>query len=112
MTRAPTRLLLFEPNAGNTGLLHATVTESGAASFAALASLKSNSSENAWQPDLMMLDLNLPKKSGHEALAAIKADTDLKNIPVVVFSSSSAPGDVSSAYALHANYYVAKPARS
>jgi CheY-like chemotaxis protein len=64
----------------------------------------------AARPDLIMLDLNLPKKSGKEVLAEIKSNTELKNIPVVVFSSSSAPADVSTAYALHANCYVTKPA--
>jgi CheY-like chemotaxis protein len=65
---------------------------------------------DAKRPDLVLLDLNLPKKDGREVLAEIKSDPALKNIPVVVFSSSSAPGDVSSAYALHANCYVTKPA--
>jgi len=65
---------------------------------------------DAARPDLILLDLNLPKKGGREVLAEIKSDPQLKNIPVVVFSSSSAPGDVSSAYLLHANCYVTKPA--
>jgi chemotaxis family two-component system response regulator Rcp1 len=62
------------------------------------------------RPDLILLDLNLPRKDGREVLAEIKSDPNLKNIPVVVFSSSSAPGDVTSVYALHANCYVTKPA--
>jgi CheY-like chemotaxis protein len=60
-------------------------------------------------PDLILLDLNLPKKNGRDVLAAIKADANLLRIPVVVFSSSSAPQDVASAYQLHANCYVTKP---
>jgi chemotaxis family two-component system response regulator Rcp1 len=62
------------------------------------------------RPDLILLDLNLPKKNGRDVLAAIKADAHLLRIPVVVFSSSSAPQDVASAYQLHANCYVTKPA--
>jgi chemotaxis family two-component system response regulator Rcp1 len=64
----------------------------------------------ARRPDLILLDLNLPKKGGREVLAEIKADTTLKQIPVVVFSSSSAPADVTGAYRLQANCYVTKPA--
>ena len=65
---------------------------------------------DAQRPDLMLLDLNLPKKGGREVLSEIKTDSTLLNVPVVVFSSSSAPADVSSAYKLHANCYVTKPA--
>jgi CheY-like chemotaxis protein len=61
------------------------------------------------RPDLILLDLNLPKKSGHEVLAEIKADDDLRSIPVVILSSSVAPEDVNAAYARYANCYVAKP---
>ncbi len=60
-------------------------------------------------PDLIFLDLNLPKRSGREVLEEIKKDSKLKFIPVVIFSSSSAPQDVSRAYELHANCYVTKP---
>lgn len=61
------------------------------------------------RPDLILLDLNLPKKSGHEVLAEVKADTDLRRIPVVVLSTSAAAEDIVRSYDLHANVYVTKP---
>jgi two-component system, chemotaxis family, response regulator Rcp1 len=62
------------------------------------------------RPDLILLDLNLPGKSGREVLAEIKADEDLRRIPVVVLTSSQADKDVQDSYDLHANCYVRKPA--
>jgi len=61
-------------------------------------------------PDLILLDLNLPKKGGLEVLAEIKSDTRLGPIPVVVFTTSSSPVDITRAYGLHASCYVTKPA--
>lgn len=61
------------------------------------------------RPDLILLDLNLPKKDGREVLAAIKADDDLKHIPVVILTTSKADEDVLRSYELHANCYVTKP---
>ncbi|MEW5928838.1 MAG: response regulator [Gemmatimonadota bacterium] len=61
------------------------------------------------RPDLIVLDLNLPRKDGREVLAEIKADDRLRHIPVVVLSSSTAAEDVAGAYDLHANCYVSKP---
>jgi chemotaxis family two-component system response regulator Rcp1 len=61
------------------------------------------------RPDLVLLDLNLPRKDGREVLAEMKADADLKVIPVVVLTSSSAEADVLRSYELHANSYVTKP---
>jgi two-component system, chemotaxis family, response regulator Rcp1 len=61
------------------------------------------------RPDLIMLDLNLPRKDGREVLAEIKADEQLKTIPVVVLTTSRAEQDVLRAYELHANCYVTKP---
>ena len=63
----------------------------------------------AAKPDLILLDLNLPRKDGREVLGEIKADTDLKRIPVVVLSSSDAQEDILKAYGLHANCYIIKP---
>ena len=60
-------------------------------------------------PDLVLLDLNLPKKDGREVLAEIKQDPDLRRIPVVVLTISSAEEDVLKSYNLHANAYVTKP---
>jgi len=64
---------------------------------------------DAPRPDIVLLDLNLPKKDGREVLAEIKADPDLKNIPVVVLTTSGAEQDIVKAYDLHANCYITKP---
>jgi CheY-like chemotaxis protein len=61
------------------------------------------------RPDIILLDLNLPKKDGREVLQEIKTDTDLKRIPVVVLTTSKAEEDVLRTYNLHANCYVTKP---
>jgi two-component system, chemotaxis family, response regulator Rcp1 len=61
------------------------------------------------RPDLILLDLNLPRKDGREVLAEIKQDADLKRIPVVILTSSAAEQDVLQAYNLHANCYITKP---
>ncbi len=61
------------------------------------------------RPDLILLDLNLPRKSGHEVLAEVKADPSLRKIPVVVLTTSGATEDVELSYDLHANVFVTKP---
>lgn len=61
------------------------------------------------RPDLVLLDLNLPRKNGREVLAEIKADEELKVIPVVVLTVSSDEDDILAAYGLHANCYITKP---
>lgn len=64
---------------------------------------------DAPRPDLILLDLNLPKQNGREVLADIKGDSDLKRIPVVVLTTSNAEQDILKAYDLHANCYINKP---
>lgn len=64
---------------------------------------------NAPNPDLILLDLNLPKKDGREVLAEIKADENIKRIPVVILTTSKAERDILRSYDLQANCYVAKP---
>src|SRR5918996_845764 len=64
---------------------------------------------DALQPELILLDLNLPKKDGREVLAEIKADPNLRRIPVVVLTTSGAEQDILESYNLHANCYVKKP---
>lgn len=61
------------------------------------------------RPDLILLDLNLPRKNGREVLAEVKSSPTLKQIPVLVMTSSRADEDISAAYALNANCYIAKP---
>ncbi|MGW0660912.1 response regulator [Streptodolium elevatio] len=73
---------------------------------AALARLRDRS---APRPDLIMLDLNMPRMNGHEFLKVVKADDDLKTIPVVVLTTSQAPDDITAAYRDHGNAYVTKP---
>ena len=63
----------------------------------------------AVRPDLILLDLNLPKRSGIEVLAEIKADDKLRRIPVVILTTSQAEQDIVRSYNLHANAYVVKP---
>jgi two-component system, chemotaxis family, response regulator Rcp1 len=65
---------------------------------------------DAARPDLILLDLNLPRKDGREVLAEIKADEDLKRIPVVILTTSRADKDIQASYDLNANCYIVKPA--
>jgi CheY-like chemotaxis protein len=64
---------------------------------------------NAPRPDLIFLDLNMPRKDGREVLEEIKRDDDLRTIPVVVLTTSDADRDILRSYHLHANCYVTKP---
>ena len=64
----------------------------------------------AVRPDLVLLDLNLPRKNGREVLSEIKADPALRRLPVIVLSTSQSARDVSQSYDLHANGYLVKPA--
>jgi chemotaxis family two-component system response regulator Rcp1 len=61
------------------------------------------------RPDVILLDLNLPKKDGYEVLAEIKQDPDLKRIPVVILTTSKAERDILQTYYMHANCYITKP---
>ena len=64
---------------------------------------------SAPRPDLILLDLNLPRRSGHEVLAELKEDPQLRVIPVVILTTSQAEEDILRSYSLHANAYVSKP---
>jgi CheY-like chemotaxis protein len=64
---------------------------------------------NVPRPDLILLDLNLPRRSGHEVLAELKDDPRLRVIPVVILTTSQAEEDILRSYSLHANAYVSKP---
>lgn len=70
---------------------------------------KRNGYEDAVKPDIILLDLNLPGTDGKEVLEAIKADAELKRIPVIVLTSSQADKDIVGSYDLHANCYIVKP---
>ena len=70
---------------------------------------RKNSYAGASRPDLILLDLNLPRKDGREVLAELKLDPDLRTIPVVVLTTSNDDRDISQAYQLQANCYIAKP---
>ncbi len=64
---------------------------------------------NAVTPDLILLDLNLPKKDGREVLAEVKSDVNLKTIPIIVLTTSQSEQDITNSYSLHANSYISKP---
>jgi CheY-like chemotaxis protein len=114
----PVDILLVEDNPGDVRLTREALREArvqnrlhvvgdGAEAMAFLR--REGRYAQAPQPDLVLLDLNLPRKDGREVLAEIKADAKLRHIPVVVLTTSAAERDVASSYALHANCYVTKP---
>jgi len=70
---------------------------------------KRNQYQNSPRPDLIILDLNLPKKNGQEVLAEIKADENLKSIPVIILTISKSEEDIIKSYNLHANCFLSKP---
>ena len=65
--------------------------------------------EDSTRPDLVLMDLNLPRRNGHEVLKEIKEDTRLRAIPVVILTTSNAEKDIARAYEAHANCYIRKP---
>jgi CheY-like chemotaxis protein len=111
-------ILLIEDNPGDVRLIQealqdgkllnrvATVTD-GQKALAYLR--KEGSYAQATRPDLILLDLNIPRKDGREVLAEIKADPHLRSIPVVIVTSSQAEEDILRSYNTHANCYVTKP---
>lgn len=84
-----------------------TVVSDGVEAMAYLR--KEGEHAEAPTPDLVLLDLNLPRMDGREVLAAMKSDEELRRIPVVVLTTSEAEEDVLRSYSLHANAYVTKP---
>ena len=114
----PIDILLVEDNPGDVRLTQEVLKESRVGNTLmvvnngeeALACLrKEGVYKDAHRPGLILLDLNLPKKNGHEVLAQIKADSDLRRIPVVVLTSSKAEEDILKTYNLHANCFITKP---
>jgi len=114
----PAEILLVEDNEADVDLVketlnrgkltaHLHVTRNGEE---AIAFLKHQDIYiNAPRPDIILLDLNLPKKDGREVLHEIKEDPDLCQIPVIILTSSPADEDISKSYLLHANCYIIKP---
>jgi CheY-like chemotaxis protein len=111
-------ILLVEDNPGDVRLtrealrdskLHnnLSVVEDGVEALAFLR--REGQYANATRPDIILLDLNLPRKDGREVLEEIKNDDDLKRIPVVVLTTSDAEQDILMSYNLHANCYITKP---
>jgi CheY-like chemotaxis protein len=114
----PVEILLVEDNPGDVRLMQESFKESKVRNtlhvirdgVEALAFLRGGGEyADAPRPDLVLLDLNLPKKDGREVLAEIKEDPDLKRIPVVVLTISKAEEDILKSYNLHANCYITKP---
>ena len=114
----PVEILLVEDNPADVRLTrealssdrlwnHLSVAKDGVEAMAYLR--REGTFAEAARPDLILLDLNLPKKDGREVLAEIKADADLKLIPVVVLTLSAVEEDILKSYGLHANCYIQKP---
>jgi CheY-like chemotaxis protein len=114
----PIEILLVEDNAGDVRLVKEALEENkflnnlhvardGVEAMMFLH--KEGEYANAVRPDLILLDLNLPKKDGREVLAEVKVDEDLKRIPVVIMTISKAEEDILKTYNLHANCYITKP---
>lgn len=118
MSSSPIEILLVEDNPGDVrltqevlkeGKVHnkLSIVENGVEALSFLR--KEGDYKDSPTPDLILLDLNLPKKDGREVLLEIKNDNDLKKIPVVVLTTSQAEEDVLKVYNLNANCYVSKP---
>ncbi len=114
----PVEILLIEDNPGDVRLTaeslkenrllnNLSVVEDGVQALAFLRREGAYASEP--RPDLILLDLNLPRKDGREVLAVIKADPGLRRIPVVVLTTSQAEEDILKSYNLNANCYITKP---
>jgi len=87
--------------------IHLHVADDGVEAMAFLRQEGRNA--DAPRPDLVLLDLNLPRMDGREVLAHIKQDDDLKTIPTIILTTSEMDGDVTASYQLHANAYLRKP---
>jgi CheY-like chemotaxis protein len=118
MTRKTINILLVEDNPGDIRLLREALDECGmhhrlevvVDGVEALDYLRREKrSPKDCFPDLIILDLNLPKKDGRQVLMEMKGDSNLRHIPVVIFSSSKAEADILSSYHHHANCYICKP---
>jgi len=116
--KRPLRILLVEDNPGDVRLIREAFREAHLAyevqvaedGVLALEALRGNGNGVApTRPDLILLDLNLPRKDGRDVLVEVKADPVLRRIPVIVLTTSEAQQDIAGAYDLQANCYVTKP---
>ncbi|MGW5733260.1 MULTISPECIES: response regulator [Streptomyces] len=109
----PFDVLLVEDDVADAMLIEEALSERGARNLVqvtdGIAALEHLRHPDAPRPDLIVLDLNMPRMNGRELLKILKADDDLQAIPVVVLTTSNAPEDVNGAYSSHANAYVTKP---
>ena len=114
----PIEILLVEDNEGDARLAKEALSDAKVANnlawvkdgVEAIAYLRGEGEyKGTVRPDVMLLDLNLPKKDGREVLAEIKQDPDLRRIPVVILTVSEAQEDIVKSYDLHANCYIRKP---
>jgi two-component system response regulator len=114
----PIEILLIEDNVGDARLAREALRDAKVANHLnwvpdgveALAYLRREGQHHsAPRPDLILLDLNLPRKDGREVLSEIKVDEKLKRIPVVILTTSQAEEDILKAYHLNANCYISKP---
>ncbi len=111
------RILLVEDNPADVGLVEEAFLDGklhydldvASDGVAALEKLRAGLTGTHPAPDLVLLDLNLPKKDGREVLAEVKTDPLLREIPVIVLTTSDDEADVHRAYGLHANCYLTKP---
>jgi len=115
----PIEILLVEDNPGDVRLTQEAFHEAGVGNQLhwvedGVEAIKFLRREDQYgyapRPDLILLDLNLPKKDGREVLSEIKADEELKVIPVIILTTSSAEEDIVEMYNGHANCYISKPA--
>ena len=117
LCRRPLEILLVEDNPGDVRLMREALKEGqiphklrvAADGTQAIVSLRSAEREGGTLPDIILLDLNLPGKSGHEVLVEIKEDEILRRIPVVVLTSSEAEQEIARAGKLQADRYITKP---
>ena len=118
VTGKPIYILLVEDNSGDVRLTKETLRDAKMIvnldvvgdGMEAMAFLRREGKyATAQRPDLILLDLNLPKKDGREVLAEVKQDPDLRRIPVVVLTISNSEVDILKSYNLHTNAYVTKP---
>ena len=109
----PVQILLVEDNPGDVRLTQAALSEGKVKNDLYVARDGVDAMQflrrGTPRPDLVLLDLNLPRKSGREVLKEIKDDPELRRIPVIVLTSSEAEEDILRSYSLHANGYVTKP---